>query len=293
VPHWNLELNESAVKDRYGGVRCRDAGAPVRRTYSGPVTVLLAEYDAHLRTVAEVQGALDVQRCGPLWIARFGGGRLFVTYEELDEPEMRVAEVAALVSRDDSIQQAEWKTRTHDTSPGLEPALSAAGFVPEEPESVMLGEASALIGNVPPADVSVRLLTEPVQMRAALDVQNAVFGGTSHADRILSEILTRQSHGEAVELWAAEADGRIVSTGRIDPVAGTAFAGIWGGATLPEYRGRGIYRALTSARVRSAISRGARWIHSDSTEFSRPILERAGLVKVTETVPWTWERPAH
>ena len=73
-------------------------------------------------------------------------------------------------------------------------------------------------------------------------------------------------------------------------IAGTAFAGLWGGATLPEYRQRGIYRALVAARAGSAMARGARWIESDCTEFSRPILERAGLTKVTETVPWTWER---
>ena len=58
---------------------------------------------------------------------------------------------------------------------------------------------------------------------------------------------------------------------------GTEFAGIWGGSTLPEFRGRGIYRALVAARARSAIARGVRFIHSDCTDMSRPILERSGL----------------
>ena len=72
--------------------------------------------------------------------------------------------------------------------------------------------------------------------------------------------------------------------------AGTEFAGIWGGATRPEWRGRGIYRALTAARARSALALGKRLMHSDSTEFSRPILERAGLVKVSATAPYMWRR---
>lgn len=256
------------------------------------VTDLLAEYDAHLRTAAEIQGAVVVQRRGPLWLALFGGGRLFVTYEELDDPAGRVAEVAALISGDDSIQQVEWKTRTHDQAPGLDTALDSAGFTAGESESVMLGEASTLIESEPPIGVALRRLTVPQDMRAALDMQDAVFSGTPHAERMLSQILNRQSNGEHIELWAAETNDPIVSAGRIDPIAGTPFAGIWGGATLPAYRGRGIYRALTAARARSAMSHGARWIHSDSTEFSRPILERAGLVKITETVPWTWERAA-
>ncbi len=74
----------------------------------------------------------------------------------------------------------------------------------------------------------------------------------------------------------------------MDPVTGTEFAGIWGGATRPEWRGRGIYRALTAARERSALALGKRLIHSDSTEDSRPILQRAGLVKVSTTTPYLW-----
>lgn len=254
------------------------------------MTDLLAEYDAHLRTTAEMSGALHVRRRGPLWIARFGGGRLVVTYRELDDPAARVAEVAGLIAGDESILQAEWKTRMHDDAPGLEEALAAAGFVAADAESVMLGEASTLVDAEPPVGVTVQLLTAPEDIRAAFAMQDAVFGGAPHAERMLPEVLAWQANGEFVEVWAAEIDGTIVSAGRIDPIPGTTFAGIWGGATLPDYRGRGIYRALTAARVRSAMSRGVRWIHSDSTEFSRPILERAGLVKVTETVPWTWEK---
>jgi predicted GNAT family acetyltransferase len=91
-----------------------------------------------------------------------------------------------------------------------------------------------------------------------------------------------------MELWVAEADGEIVSSGRLEPVADSEFAGIWGGATRTEWRGRGIYRALTAARARSALRLGKRLIHSDSTEGSRPILERAGLVKVSTTTPYVW-----
>lgn len=35
---------------------------------------------------------------------------------------------------------------------------------------------------------------------------------------------------------------------------------------------------------------GKRLMHSDSTEFSRPILERARLVKVSATTPSMWRR---
>ena len=38
------------------------------------------------------------------------------------------------------------------------------------------------------------------------------------------------------------------------------------------------------------VAMGLRLIHSDSTEFSRPILKRSGLVKVSTTTPYEWTR---
>ncbi len=93
-----------------------------------------------------------------------------------------------------------------------------------------------------------------------------------------------------MQLWAAEVDGRMVAGGRLEPVAGSVFAGLWGGAVLEQWRGRGIYRALVAARARAALELGRTYLHSDSTEYSRPILERSGLVKVSEKVTYTWTR---
>jgi len=36
---------------------------------------------------------------------------------------------------------------------------------------------------------------------------------------------------------------------------------------------------------------GAELVYAECTEFSRPILERAGLVAVTTTTPYLWRRP--
>lgn len=90
--------------------------------------------------------------------------------------------------------------------------------------------------------------------------------------------------------WIATAGDAVISAGRLEPVAGTDFAGIWGGATVPEWRRRGIYRAMTARRARAALELGKTMINSDSTEYSRPILERAGFVAVSTTTPYVWTR---
>jgi glycine/D-amino acid oxidase-like deaminating enzyme len=94
-----------------------------------------------------------------------------------------------------------------------------------------------------------------------------------------------------LQLWVAEAGEEVVAAGTVDVVRGTQFAGLWGGAVVAPWRGRGIYRALVAARARAAMELGVRFLHSDCTAMSRPILERSGLVAVTTTTPYVWRRP--
>lgn len=251
---------------------------------------MLKAYDEQLRTDAETTGATSVTRHGPLRLATFDGGRGFISYQDLDGSdaagiEELVAEAVGHFDADPAIEEVEWKTRGHDHAPCLHDALLRHGFAPEDPESIMIGEARLLAVDVPlPDGVGLRTITSEQDVRSASIMQDAVFGTPPSEARVASQ-LQGIAAGES-EMWVAEADGEVLSAGRIDMVPGTEFAGIWGGATLETWRGRGIYRALTAARARTAIDRGKRYIHSDSTEFSRPILERSGLAKVGTTTPY-------
>jgi predicted N-acetyltransferase YhbS len=255
----------------------------------------LAAYDDQLRTDAETPGAASVTKLGPLHLGTFRGGRGLVTYRDLGEAgsdaiRRLVREAVDHFLADPGVTRVEWKTRGHDHAPGLHGALLEHGFVPDPPESIMIGSAQALSVPVPVPDaVVVRQVVDEQDVRAMSAMQDEVFGDPV-SDGMADALLHRLSLEDGMELWVAEADGRIVSAGRLEPVEGTAFAGIWGGATRPEWRGRGIYRALTARRAQSALRLGKTLIHSDSTEFSRPILERSGLVKVSTTTPYRWRR---
>jgi hypothetical protein len=252
----------------------------------------LAAYDDQLRGDAETPSAIAVERLGPLRLVHFTG-RGFISYRDLGGAN--AAAVEGLVERalahyreDPSIARVEWKTRGHDHAPGLHEALVRNGFEPGEPESIMIGEASLLAVDVAlPTGVELRRITTEADVRAMAEMQDEVFGDRI-ADEVAESMLRRLK--TATELWIAEAEGQIVCAGRLEPVEGTDFAGIWGGATRPEWRRRGIYRALTAARARSALRLGKTLINSDSTEDSRPILERAGLVKASTTTPYLWRR---
>ncbi|MFJ4210242.1 GNAT family N-acetyltransferase [Paenarthrobacter sp. NPDC089675] len=256
---------------------------------------LLAAYDEQLRTDAETPSALTVAERGPLRLVTFLGGRGFITYRDLDGADQEgvrrlVSEAMAYFEGLPEITKVEWKTRGHDHAPRLHETLLEHGFTADAPESIMIGKARALSADVPlPDGVTLRRVVDEPDVRAMSAMQDEVFGEPV-SDEMAGALLRRLSLDDAMELWVAESGGVIISAGRLEPVPGTDFAGIWGGATRPEWRGRGIYRALTARRAQSALAHGKTLINSDSTEFSRPILERSGLVKVSTTTPYRWSR---
>jgi predicted N-acetyltransferase YhbS len=256
----------------------------------------LLAYDQQLRTDAETPSAIAVTRVGSLRLVTFEGGRGFVTYPRLYGSEAEhvpqvVTQALDHYRKNPEIIRVEWKTRGHDGIAGLHESLLDHGFKPEEPESIMIGRAQLLDVDVPlPVGVTLRQVYDANDVRAMAAMQDVAFN-SAMADETARALLRRLALDDGMELWVAEVGGKIVAAGRLEPVAGTDFAGIWGGATLEAWRGQGIYRALTAARARSALAAGKTLIHSDSTEYSRPILERSGFVKVSTTTPYDWNRP--
>jgi hypothetical protein len=262
---------------------------------------LLAAYDAQLRGAAEVQGAVSWDRSGPLWRALFTREG-FVSYESLeglggaDAVDDLIVETVAFFSGHDDIERFEWKSRGHDWPADLDARLRAHGLEPEEVETVMVGEALHLAVDVElPAGVTVRRVDQLPDREAIITEASAVAARIFGDGPSGAEMLDRIDRMRGLEqFWVAEAatdeGNRVICSGRLARVEGTQFAGVWGGSTLPEWRGQGIYRALTAARARAALADGVRYIHSDCTVMSRPILERSGLVAVTTTTPYVWQR---
>lgn len=260
---------------------------------------LLALYDSQLRGGAEVADADEVVRIGPLWLATFPArGRGFITHQAIgaDELPALVAAAVAHLTADDRVQQVKWKTRGHDALPGLDALLCEHGFVLGEPETVMVGTVEAVVaaGGGLPVGYTLERAGDEAAVREAEALAGRVFGDTGEeSSRQADELVARlQRFPGSFEMWLVrDASGVVVCSGRVDFVDGTDFAGLWGGAADVAHRGLGLYRALTAARAHSALARGKRYLQSDCTEHSRPVLQRAGLLPVTTTTPAVWRRP--
>jgi GNAT superfamily N-acetyltransferase len=257
---------------------------------------LLRAFDEQMRGALPTlpPGARNEQD-GPLWRV-VGCAQGFINAPR--DVGVRGAELDRLIARQrdhfaERGEAVEWKTYAHDEPADLTDRLRTAGFVPEEPETLVIGLARELAAEPapPPDGVLLRQVDSPADIRRIMDMQNAVWGRDWNwlGDELIARIA---ADPDELVVLVAEAGDRIVSAAWIAFVAGTEFAGLWGGTTVPEWRGRGIYRALVAERARHAVARGVSYLQVDASQDSLPILRRLGFHVATVTTPYVWSPDA-
>jgi ribosomal protein S18 acetylase RimI-like enzyme len=192
-------------------------------------------------------------------------------------------------------QEFEWKLYDYDEPADLAERLVAAGFVAEDPESFVVAEVAAIVdelrGSSLPDEVRIERVTDRAGVETMNAVQELVFG--EDRSELRNSILAQlEAAPEFVGLFVAMAGDLPVSAARIEFLPDTEFAGLWGGGTLAEWRGRGIYRALVRRRAELAAERGYRYLTVDASPDSRPILERLGFTRLAITTPYIWSPTA-
>lgn len=232
-----------------------------------------------------------------------GGTHGFVSWSAL-APDAFDAAVSAEVKRHrERGLSFEWKLFDHDQpTPERQAALAAVltrhGFAAGEWEAALVGPAATLAGAlaeaVPSKGIAFRRLTDPEQLAPLDEIQAAVWGKEASAHWLPSRDLGAELRAapERLAIFLAET----TDAGGPGPVSGawirfnreSAFAGLWGGSTLPAFRRRGLYRTLLALRAREALARGCGLLYVDASAVSRPILERRGFVLLSGSRPYLW-----
>ena len=257
---------------------------------------LLAAYDAQLRANVpdRLPEGLTYERDGPVLRWHGAAGRGFALYRDLggldgaELDELIARQVRAYAERGESF---EWKLHGHDRPEDLPERLRAAGFAPEEEETIVIARVADIAGAVQlPDGVSLREVTARADLERIEALERTVWG-EDHGwlpDMLESE---QRADPEGLAVVVAEAAGEVLCAAWARFERGTDFVTLWGGATLPGWRGRGIYRATVTHRANLAADRGFRFLEVDASSDSRPILERLGFTPVTTTTPYVWSPP--
>lgn len=242
--------------------------------------------------VVERVGAVVRQTTTPLTGTGPGaepdGGWNGVLWSDLDTDSADAA-IAGQIRHFTSLGlEFEWKAYSHDTPHDLPRRLAAAGFTPEPPETLMIAETAVLPREAAlPEGVRLVEVTDAAGVELMAEVHEQAFGTARvHTrERLLSQLAAAP---RSVAAGVAMAGDVPVSAARMELPPGTDFAGLWGGGTVPAWRGRGLYRALVAFRTRLAAERGYRYLQVDASSLSRPILRRLGFAELSTTTPYVY-----
>jgi GNAT superfamily N-acetyltransferase len=171
--------------------------------------------------------------------------------------------------------KATWEVGSAATPAGLVDRLRARGMADHDP-----GWMLALACTSEPAGPDTGIETERVETDAQLDEVRAVFAegdGWHPSDEWLRGpgFVTR---------YLARIGGRAIATADITWLEHDRAVFLGGALTLPEFRGRGAYRALVHRRWEEAAARGRDVLVTQSEPMSQPILLRLGFRVVGEIV---------
>jgi GNAT superfamily N-acetyltransferase len=209
-----------------------------------------------------------------------------VLWSDLDE-SCADAVIAAQVQRfSELVTPWEWKHYSYDRPTDLPDRLRAAGFTPEPTETLLVADLADLRFDTPHLrDVVIRMVTDQPGVAALVAVHHAVFDEEASA---LGEDLLAALQCDPISMMGvvAFAGATPIAEARIEFHHRTQFASLWGGATHPEWRRRGVYRSLVAQRAALAVSRGFRYLQVDALDSSRPILERLGFAALAHTTPY-------
>ncbi|HEY6485158.1 MAG TPA: hypothetical protein VIX83_02100 [Candidatus Cybelea sp.] len=185
--------------------------------------------------------------------------------------------------------QIEWKVYQHDRPADLLQRVERCGFTAGPRETVLvldLNDRPSWIDE-PPSHLVCRIENKD-HLELYRQSADEIFGG-DHGPTA-RELLAGIESGSLHHCGYIVIEGKTaVSIGRLCTDPQSAFGGLYGGGTLDRYRNRGFYRATVAARARDAVDLGARYLMVDALPTSRPILERLGFVRLTDTWPCTLE----
>jgi len=210
-----------------------------------------------------------------------------VTWSDLDTVSANAVIAAQITRFSEFAGPWEWKYYSYDQPADLPGRLLAAGFTPQPAETLLVAEIADLTLDVPPPPgVELRAVVDKRDVEALVSVHDEAFGGDHSAlgRTLLSGLALPPRTTEAVVAWAGRTP---ISAGRVEFHRGTDFASLWGGGTVPAWRGRGAFRSLVASRAALASAQGFRYLQVDAMPDSRPILQRLGFVELATTTPFT------
>jgi GNAT superfamily N-acetyltransferase len=210
--------------------------------------------------------------------------RVRTSAEELDG---LLAEVRGIL-REHGFVRCAWYLGPSSRPAGIAALLAARGFSPAasspfEPRYTAMTLTQPPTWPAPGPGVEARLVRT---LEEYLSAYRAGLEANDAPEEVIAQWIEGAAAGWDHESGMARmthiafADGRVAGLGVAAPGPNAILLG--GGAVLPAFRGRGIYRALVASRWHAAVAQGKPALTVHAGAMSRPILDRCGFEPLCE-----------
>jgi hypothetical protein len=272
---------------------------------------ILALYDEEQRIGIEFPGTRKERRPNVIRYVSEQEGQHFILYSRLAG-----ADVEAVIAEEEAYfgplgGVVEWKVYEHDEPADLRERLGARGWAVEAPDAIMVldlrGDATdgqPGRGGAPEAGMELlETAHRAVSTGEGVEVRRLESAAALEDVARIEAAVWEEDFGWVVErlgadlalpgylsVYAAYVAGQPACAGWTYFHANSQFASLWGGSTVPEHRGKGLYTAVLAARVAEAAQRGYRFLTIDASPMSQPIAAKHGFRVLTRAWACKWGR---
>ncbi|MGE7093694.1 GNAT family N-acetyltransferase [Lysinibacillus sp. NPDC048646] len=246
---------------------------------------LISIFHKELRQYAEVEGYIrEETEYVVRHISQFGEQSFIISSNLTDTNVEKVIEQEVNYFRELN-QTFEWKVYSYDKPTNLKERLAQQGFKIEDPEAVMvlkLDEQHSLL--LEQTHLNLKEITDEQGIQDIVKLEDSIWS-VSHQDLGKRLWRDKQAIPESLHLYGIYENDQLVSAAWMYTENNSSFVSLWGGSTLPDFRGRGYYSALLAARAKKALEKGYSYLTVDASPMSRPILEKFGFCCLSYAYP--------
>jgi hypothetical protein len=186
-------------------------------------------------------------------------------------------------------QDFEWKLYDYDQPSDLKERLVSHGFMVEEVEAIMVLDLKDAPQNLwQPIRQRVQRITDPEKLADVQSIEQQVWQEDS-AWVITYLGGTLRKYPEQMSVYVAYINGQPASAAWVYFQKNSQFASLYGGSTIRAFRKQGLYTALLAVRAQEARDRQVRYLTTDASAMSRPILEKFGFERIAWSYPCKWK----
>lgn len=240
---------------------------------------ILQLFDRQVRANPTPKPGLDVIRDGTM--VRYEGAFNYICCWDFTEQQSQ-AEVTKIaqyfVQKGQSLM---WRVYAHDGPKNLEYCLNDAGFE---------AQASGTLMVLPVADTrfdstahDIRVVSNIDMVDDYLHVAKTAFGSVEPGQRAFFQSTLNDKD---FLLYCGYCCNAPVATGMLQLIPDSRFGQLFGGAVVPDCRGKGFYRACIAQRVEYARQHGIEYLLTEAWDTSRPILQSMGFIPLVGETTW-------